>query len=109
MPRIEPTDRAIHGADLDAAEPAPPAIEPQPAAPLVRAAPGSARLARDDLRKLHAVLHELAECRKLIESRGGARRIGRGTAGIVRKIEPYGAWRGTKACVEYRVPVRPGG
>jgi hypothetical protein len=25
-------------------------------------------LARDDLRKLHAVLHELAECRKLIEA-----------------------------------------
>ena len=25
-------------------------------------------LARDDVRKLHAVLHELAECRKLIEA-----------------------------------------
>jgi DNA-binding transcriptional MerR regulator len=64
VPRVEPTDRAIHGA----AEP-PPALEPQPPAPSVRAAPGSgARLVRDDLRKLHAVLHELAECRKLIET-----------------------------------------
>ena len=70
VPRIEPTDRAIHGADLGAAEPALPAIEPQPAAPLVHAVlPTSAgRLARDDLRKLHAVLHELAECRKLIDA-----------------------------------------
>jgi DNA-binding transcriptional MerR regulator len=67
VPRIAPTDRAIHGADLGAAEPAPPAIEPQPAAPLAHAVPAS-RLARDDLRKLHAVLHELAECRKLIET-----------------------------------------
>jgi hypothetical protein len=25
-------------------------------------------LARDDVRKLHAALHELAECRKLIEA-----------------------------------------
>jgi DNA-binding transcriptional MerR regulator len=69
-PRIEPTDRAIHGADIGAAEPEPPAMEPQPATPVVRAAPPSpvGRLARDDLRKLHAVLHELAECRKLIET-----------------------------------------
>ena len=68
VPRIESTDRAIHGADFDATEPLQ-AIEPQPAAPAVRAAPGSGgRLARDDLRKLHAVLHELAECRKLIET-----------------------------------------
>ncbi len=65
VPHIEPTDRAIHEVGL-AAE-APPAIEPQPAAPEVRAAP-PARLAREDLRKLHAVLHELAECRKLIET-----------------------------------------
>jgi DNA-binding transcriptional MerR regulator len=69
VPRIESTDRAIHGADIGAVEPAPPAMESQPAAASVRAAPGSGgRLARDDLRKLHAVLHELAECRKLIET-----------------------------------------
>jgi len=28
----------------------------------------SGGLARDDVRKLHAALHELAECRKLIEA-----------------------------------------
>jgi len=65
-PRIEPTDRAIHGA----VEPPPPALEPPPVAAAPYAAPAgpSARLPRDDLRKLHAVLHELAECRKLIEA-----------------------------------------
>ena len=74
VPRIEPTDRAIHGADLGAEEPAPPAIEPRPAMPVVHAVPAmpAGRLARDDLRKLHAVLHELAECRKLIDA-GAAR------------------------------------
>jgi hypothetical protein len=42
---------------------------PQPVPAPVRTAPGpGGRLARDDLRKLHAVLHELAECRKLIET-----------------------------------------
>ncbi len=66
VPRIEPTDRAIHGAP----EPEPAIAPPQPAPPVVDAAPPypSGRLARDDLRKLHAVLHELAECRKLIET-----------------------------------------
>jgi DNA-binding transcriptional MerR regulator len=70
VPRIEPADRAIHGADIGAAEPAPPAAMPEPVPPTVRAAPPATggRLARDDLRKLHAVLHELAECRKLIET-----------------------------------------
>jgi hypothetical protein len=39
---------------------------------VVRAAPAepAARLARDELHKLHAVLHELAECRKLIDAAG---------------------------------------
>ena len=66
VPRIEPTDRAIHGA----AEPEPPMAVPELAPPVARPAPSSASggLARDDLRKLHAVLHELAECRKLIEA-----------------------------------------
>ena len=65
-PRIEPTDRTIHGA----VEPPGPAPEPPLAAAAPYAAPAgpSARLPRDDLRKLHAVLHELAECRKLIEA-----------------------------------------
>ncbi len=64
MPRIEPTDRAIHRAE------APTSIEPQVPEPMVRATPAASvgRLARDDLRKLHAVLHELAECRKLIDT-----------------------------------------
>jgi DNA-binding transcriptional MerR regulator len=59
VPRIDPADRAIH--DVSASEPSPQA----------EAAPASSRhsgLARDDLRKLHAVLHELAECRKLIDA-----------------------------------------
>ena len=30
--------------------------------------PPAGRLGREDLRKLHAVLHELAECRKLLET-----------------------------------------
>ena len=62
VPRIEPTDRAIHGA----AEPEPPMAEPPPPRPASSSAGGA--LARDDVRKLHAVLHELAECRKLIEA-----------------------------------------
>jgi DNA-binding transcriptional MerR regulator len=66
VPRIEQTDRAIHGAS----EPEPPMAQPEFAPPMQRPAPPSAGggLARDDLRKLHAVLHELAECRKLIEA-----------------------------------------
>ncbi|MEP7031541.1 MAG: MerR family transcriptional regulator [Pseudolabrys sp.] len=55
VPRIEPVDRAVHD---------PGELPPMRAAP-VR---GEGGLARDDLRKLHAVLHELAECRKLIDS-----------------------------------------
>jgi hypothetical protein len=69
VPRIEPTDRAIHGADIGAAEPEPPVAMPEPVPSTVHAAPApGGRLAREDLRKLHAVLHELAECRKLIET-----------------------------------------
>ena len=67
MPRIDPSDRAIHGA-VD-----PPMAEQRPIAPMHTVAQpvrpsGSLSLARDDLRKLHAVLHELAECRKLIDA-----------------------------------------
>jgi len=56
MPRIEPADRLGAGAGT-----------PEPA---VRAAPEPTavqRLGREQLHKLHAVLHELAECRKLLE------------------------------------------
>ncbi len=63
VPRIEPTDRAIHGAPEPQLASAPPEL----AAPPANAAP-MARLARDDQHKLHAVLHELVECRKLIEA-----------------------------------------
>ncbi len=65
-PHVEATDRAIHGvADLP-----PPAIQTPLAAPPVQVTPAgpAGRLAREDLRKLHAVLHELAECRKLIDA-----------------------------------------
>jgi DNA-binding transcriptional MerR regulator len=55
VPRIEPADRAIH--DPAAADP-----------PIHQLRPDGAGIARDDLRKLHAALHELAECRKLIEA-----------------------------------------
>jgi DNA-binding transcriptional MerR regulator len=61
-PRIEAADRAIFAAE----EPAPPQTAPQ----AFNVAPPTAggRMGRDDLHKLHAVLHELAECRKLIEN-----------------------------------------
>ncbi len=57
MPRVEPADRAIHGLS----EPAP----PQAALP---APPPPPRLPREELRNLQAALHELAECRKLIDA-----------------------------------------
>jgi DNA-binding transcriptional MerR regulator len=57
MPRVEPADRATYAGG-------PPA--PQTAAPAPAAAPPP-RLPREELHKLHAVLHELAECRKLID------------------------------------------
>jgi DNA-binding transcriptional MerR regulator len=66
VPRIEPTDRAIHGV------PAPePVVAPrEPTRLMEDAAPPEppGRLVRDDLRKLHVVLDELVECRKLIEA-----------------------------------------
>ena len=50
-PRIDAADRAIHGA--------PPAALPKP---------GSAQLDRDASQKLQSALHELGECRKLIDA-----------------------------------------
>jgi len=64
VPRVEPADRAIHAAS----EPEPPLLEPAPPVPPPAPASASTGLAREDVRKLHAVLHELAECRKLIEA-----------------------------------------
>ena len=66
VPRIEPTDRAIHAAtDLQS-----PMMEHPSAPPVARPVALSAGggFGREDVRKLHAVLHELAECRKLIEA-----------------------------------------
>jgi len=65
VPSIEPSDRAIHGADalrVRSSEP-----EPTPSATRMASSGPTGWLARDGVRKLHAVLHELAECRKLIE------------------------------------------
>ena len=67
VPRVEPIDRTIHAADEAPPEPS---RVMQPARPAAPPAPAG-RLARDDLRRLHAVLHELAECRKLIEGAAG--------------------------------------
>ena len=69
-PRIEPGDRLIQASP--AALPLVPAFDPvlpspQPHIPPTTPAAASG-LARDDVRKLHAVLHELAECRKLIDA-----------------------------------------
>jgi hypothetical protein len=53
MPRIDPADR-----------PGQPAAAPVSAA----SAPPRARMSGDDLGRLHAALHELGECRKLIDA-----------------------------------------
>jgi DNA-binding transcriptional MerR regulator len=66
-PRVEPTDRAIHGAP----EPDPANAPPVPATtPAVQAEPAEAtrRLEGDDVRRLRAALRELVECRKLVET-----------------------------------------
>jgi len=58
VPRVEPADRAGHAA----AEPAPKAA--------ARPAPAEAEvgLAREERSRLHAALHELRECRRLIDA-----------------------------------------
>jgi DNA-binding transcriptional MerR regulator len=56
MPRIEPLDRA------------PPVSEPIAPSQRLAQVGDSPALPRDDLRKLHAALHELGECRKLIDA-----------------------------------------
>jgi DNA-binding transcriptional MerR regulator len=63
--RIDPSDRIAHPvSEVPVSLPAPgesgPAAAPAPAAAPVRP--------REDLRKLHAALHELGECRKLIDA-----------------------------------------
>jgi len=63
VPRIEAVDRVIHSDDAPDSEP-----EVRPAAAPMLRAPGPGGLGRESLSKLHAALHELAECRKLIDS-----------------------------------------
>lgn len=67
MPRVDAVDRAMHGAG--ASDPTGASVDtgpvtqrqPSPAA-------GAGGLAAEDLRKLQAVLHDLTECRKLIDA-----------------------------------------
>ena len=76
VPRIEPGDRAIHEVSAPQSEAAADAqalranvakgLAPSVAVP--RENPSRENLPREDLRKLHAALHELAECRKLIDA-----------------------------------------
>jgi DNA-binding transcriptional MerR regulator len=63
MPRIEAEDRAIHtGAAEPVAQPTP--MAQASAAPLQAAG----ELGRAQMHKLHAALHELGECRKLLDA-----------------------------------------
>jgi hypothetical protein len=66
MPRIDPADRIAPAARVEV----PPTEDDRPAPqPVVAPAPvRSSALSRDDLRGLHAALHELGECRKLVDA-----------------------------------------
>jgi DNA-binding transcriptional MerR regulator len=68
VPRIEPADRAVHGTPEPAPEPKP--EPPEAAVSITEIEPPQPveHLQREDLRKLRAVLDELVECRKLIET-----------------------------------------
>ena len=73
MPRIAPEDRLMHdatesGPSVSVPPPEPPSVVHAPAAPAPQASTAAGGLMREDLRKLHAALHELAECRKLIDA-----------------------------------------
>ncbi|HEY7232168.1 MAG TPA: MerR family transcriptional regulator [Pseudolabrys sp.] len=66
MPRIEPADRALHAAGSADQS----VQELQDAAPAVSRQPSPAMtggLGGEDLRKLREILHDLGECRKLID------------------------------------------
>ena len=67
IPRIDSTDRAIHG--VSTSDPSDAAPESVPAAAR-QPSPGmtSGGIGREDLRKLQAALHELSECRRLIDA-----------------------------------------
>jgi DNA-binding transcriptional MerR regulator len=64
VPRVAPADRSAQAMRV------PVPASPRPAPPMGQANPAAPRerLGREDLHKLHGVLHELIECRKLIET-----------------------------------------
>jgi DNA-binding transcriptional MerR regulator len=66
MPRIDPADRMHHGVSSPAVALPKSVVPPTPVMPEVSAAP-KPLLPRDDLHRLHAALHELIECRRLID------------------------------------------
>jgi DNA-binding transcriptional MerR regulator len=67
-PRIDADDRALHRT-MESAVQAPPKVQAAPSMTAPRhAAPAGDVLSADDLRKLRAALHELGECRKLLET-----------------------------------------
>lgn len=77
VPRIDPADRPGHAvardmppARDDEDEPQQDADEDRPESPAVRSAPSPATraLSSADVGRLHAALHELGECRKLIDA-----------------------------------------
>jgi hypothetical protein len=63
VPYVAPDDRALPVSEEVELPPEPAFEAPRPAP-----APAPSSLGRDDLHKLHAALHELGECRKLIDS-----------------------------------------
>jgi DNA-binding transcriptional MerR regulator len=67
-PRIEPTDRIVQAPAPEPSFTAPPQMPPLDAAPRPTPPAAASGISRDDVRKLHAALHELAECRKLIDA-----------------------------------------
>ncbi len=63
VPRIDPTDRAIHsGGSVETSE------MPESSPDTSHEPSSGGGLGREDLRKLHFALHELSECRKLIDA-----------------------------------------
>jgi DNA-binding transcriptional MerR regulator len=68
-PRIDATDRILQVPPPAASFAAPSQMPPLDSGPAVaQPAPPASGLTRDDLRRLHAALHELAECRKLLNA-----------------------------------------
>ena len=68
VPRIDAADRAMF--EVEAPRAARPAVAPPPVQPLVSSAPkiSVGTLSREQGTRLHAALHELAECRKLLDA-----------------------------------------